>query len=88
MKLITIPSNTVFVGHRFLQHDGTGWSGSPLIRYHTYLIPDSHPLKDSVAFAHGCSFKKDGDTSSSSNEDQSGSEEQVAGGSEREGKQV
>ena len=64
MSLIEIPPFSVFIGHGYVQHAGAGWSGSHNLRYHIYLIPDGHQLRDTVAFAYGYSFKKEGDASS------------------------
>lgn len=63
MGLIKIPAHSVFIGHGYLQHAGTAWSGSPCIRYHTYLIPQTHKLLNSVSFAYQWSFRKKGEPS-------------------------
>ena len=69
LKRITIPRNSVFIGHGFLQHAGAEWSGNGALRYHAYLIPDGHVLHDAVAFAYEMSFRKQGEDSSSEEEE-------------------
>ena len=61
LKRITIPRNSVFIGHGFLQHAGAEWSKNGSLRYNSYHIPDGHVLHDAVAFAYEMSFKKEGE---------------------------
>lgn len=75
LKLISIPENSVFVGHGFLQQAGAGWSGTPSLRYHMYLVPNHHPLKDAVAFPYGTSYKREDESTSSSSSSSSGEQE-------------
>ena len=58
MSLEQIPPHSIFIGHGYVQHAGAGWSGNHNLRYHIYLIPDGHKLKNAVSFAYGWSFKK------------------------------
>ena len=65
MELINIPPHSVFVGHGHVQHAGAGWTGTENLRYHMYLIPEGHNMKDAVAFAYGWSFRKSTDPKAS-----------------------
>ena len=58
MTEITIPMNSVFIGHGHVQHAGCGWRGFHALRYHMYVIPSSMTMADSVFFAYGYSFNK------------------------------
>ena len=77
MHLIKIPPNSVFIAHGWLQHAGAAWSGSGNLRYHMYLIPEGHDLRDGIAYAYDTNFKRgDEDSSESSDEnDQDGSDD-------------
>lgn len=56
LKLITIPTQSIFVGHRYLQYAETAWIDTPSIRYHMYMIPQRHALIDSISSAYCWSF--------------------------------
>jgi len=62
MEKISIPANSVFFGHGYVQHAGAEWGGNHCLRYHMYFIPEDHPLMDDVSFAFGWSLQKDGYT--------------------------
>ncbi len=53
LEKIIIPGNSVFFGHGYLHHAGSGWSGSGCLRYHTYLRPDKVDLPDAIHFSLG-----------------------------------
>ena len=59
----------MFIGHGFIQHTGAEWSGNGALRYHAYLIPDGHVLHDAVALTYQMSFRKEGEDSSSEEEE-------------------
>ena len=64
MDRITIPPNSLFVGHGFVQHAGAEWTGTHSLRYHIYLNPRGYQLKDGVAFAYTRCFKRTDEQSS------------------------
>lgn len=57
LETLTIPKDSVFVGHGHLQHAGAGFNGSACLRYHTYFKPKDMRLPDAVMFAYGNSLK-------------------------------
>lgn len=62
LKLITIPVQSVFVGHRYIQNSVPAWSSTPSIRYYTSLITQSHALMDAdYYFAYLWSFRMAGE---------------------------
>ena len=65
MKELIIPPYSVFVGHGYVHHAGSGCNGSCNLRYHIYLLPSDHGLRDSVSFALGWSIKRANEDSSS-----------------------
>jgi hypothetical protein len=69
MTRIDIPRHSVFIGHGFLQHAGAEWTGNHSLRYHVYIIPEGNNLKDTVYFAYTWSLKKEGDKSSTEDDD-------------------
>ena len=52
-----IPSQSIFVGHGWVQHAGSGWTGSSCLRYHLYFVPDGYKLPDGIHFAYGKNLK-------------------------------
>ena len=65
MQELIIPPYFVFFGRGYLQHGGTAWNGTGNLRYHMYLIPSGHELRDTIAFALGWSMKRADEDSSS-----------------------
>ena len=61
MELITIPPQSVFVGHGYVQHAGAGWNGSGCLRYHMYIILDGSNLRDAISYAFGRSLRRKGE---------------------------
>jgi len=61
MQKVEVPARSVFIGHGFVQHAGSEWTGSHCPRYHMYCSPKSQQITDQVAFAFGESFRKEGE---------------------------
>lgn len=60
LKLITIPSQAVFVGREYLKHALMPWSGTLSICYDMLVISQDHELMFVIWLAHGWSFRKTG----------------------------
>ena len=58
MSQILIRPNSIFIGHGYLQHAGSGWCGFASLRYHMYLIPDDLLLPDAIHFAYHELFRR------------------------------
>ena len=71
MELITIPPQSIFVGHGYVQHAGAGWNGSGCLRYHMYIIPDGSNLRDAISYAFGRSLRRKGEIVSADISEQS-----------------
>ena len=55
---ISIPANSIFIGHGHLQHAGAGWKGSHCLRYHIYLIPERATVPDAIVILFNRAFAK------------------------------
>jgi len=55
---ITIPANSVFIGHGYLQHAGDEYNGSHRMRYHVYLTPEGKTLPDAVVILFNRGFSE------------------------------
>ena len=47
LSQIQIQPNSIFIGHGYLQHAGSGWCVFHSMRYHMYIISDDFVLPDS-----------------------------------------
>lgn len=57
LQKIRIPPNTVLVGHGYLQHAVHRWKDHHSLRYHIYVKPMDHNLKEALEFAYGASME-------------------------------
>jgi len=60
LSQIQIQPNSIFIGHGYLQHAGSGWRGFHSLRYHMYIIPDDLVLPDAIHFSFQWSFRREG----------------------------
>lgn len=58
IQLVTMRAQSIFVGHGYLKHATTVWSGTQSILYHMYLISQGQKLMVAVSVAYGWSFRK------------------------------
>lgn len=54
---IRISRNSLFFGHRYMQHAGMEWSSKHFPHYHIYLIPECQVRGDAINFAYGESLE-------------------------------